>query len=364
MNKITRRDLLVRGAGAGAGALVSAKALAASGSGQAQGLTYMLEGVIPSANAAAFFSNQAGASSDIINGRGKTSAFPNVPFNTSASASIVATVLPELLSDIPVEGMRLFTQHAGPIAEILALTIYPPGTPLTVAQGVTSWGLPMLRVKAQTTAGVATFVGMLPRWDAGVWQTIIVLLNDVTRSLQAGVTAFQFLKNQRSPSLEQMPIMVGYPNRDRPTSAIVNVPMNLPVGMTGSGSQLDITIGRIPNTFGPGSQGSLQNTTIGSVTYSPQAADPNYTISQAVHLPTGAFINPGYGAHNAFTSTSGYSPVALIGEVLGDGLGFMRNYGIINSSELPEGVYLDTRFGNSGTNLVDDAQSFQDPFGP
>jgi hypothetical protein len=354
---------------AGAAGLFPVAANALVNQHYAAPLMMPLAGVLGSstANAAAFFPVQAGASSNFFNGGNKPSQFPNVPFSQSVAGSVVTTLLPELLSDIPVEGMRLFTQHAGPIADFFSLTIYPPGTMLTTTNGVTAWGLPMLRLKVATSIGLATFVAMLPRWDAGVWQLLVVLLNDVTQGLRAGVTAYQFLKDQRSPQLERLSVQAGYPNLDRPTSTIVNVPMNIPVGMTGFGSQLDITIGRIPYTYGPGAQGSLVNTSIGSVTYSPFAADPNYTLSNVVDLNTGAFIKPGFGAPNLFTPNSGYSPVALIGEGLGDGLGFMRNYGILNNIPLPEGVFsLDTRFGNSGTNFLENAtpELSGDPFGP
>jgi hypothetical protein len=364
--RLSRRELLRR-AGAAGVLTGSAGALAPAFAGTTDDMLLLLFGGPSAANAAAYFPIQASAASNIINGVSKDSQFPNVPFNQSVASSIVATILPEDLSDIPAEGMRLFTQHRpGDAFEFLTVDIWPPGTMLTTANGVTSWGVPMLRVKAATALGVATFIGMLPRWYPGTWETLVILLNDITRGLQAGVSAYQFLKGQREPSLEQLAMQAGYPNRDRPTSAIINVPMNIPVGMTGFGPQLDITIGRIPNTGGPGAQGSLVNTTIGSVTYSPVAADPAYTLNQVVDLNSGTFKKPGFGSQNLFTSGSGYSPVALIGDVQGDGLGFMRNFGSLtyvdpSSDSL---FVLDTRFGNSGPNLVDPAQGGQDPFGP
>jgi hypothetical protein len=317
--------------------------------------------------ASAFFPAGSGLSSLSLTGR---TNLPGMPNSQSSSVNIAKTLYYDY---VPASPQRLFTSILPDTSfENVTLDLLPPGTqyyiyhPQTKSVTQTAFGTPSVYLKAAATAGATIgFFAALAAFPLGTWFEILLLLNDVTvTGAVAGVKIFQFFKGQPPSNSNQLVSYIGTPvGQTPPSGGLTLVQFPIFTGYSGGPIQSDVTIGINPLT----GTGGLSDTVVGSVVYSPQAANPNVAISSAINS-NGTIPRFGAGAPNFFASYTGTSSVALIGEVDPNvpGSGFQENSGDASMVYVNGNwTSLDTRFADTNAGIPvepADILYYSDPF--
>jgi hypothetical protein len=331
---ISRRHLL-RGVAASAATIP----LAARADMGIPGLFTLLNSVNPlhvgSANATAFFEDQAGISTAFDrDGNPKPTQLQNVGgssidgwatanFNSrSSSLSFFFQVL-----DVPRTVQRVFTAYNNFNFEHFSLTLLPS---LATVQIYASDGssakhtldMPAWHVKVAAGSGASLKVNSWiikdPMLWVGAWHNYNFMLNSIYAGAAATLHALHFIKGRRDPQNENMEKQkyIGFPLSDSVSYPLLNLPkIDIPFGISGAPGMLNFGIGAVPGASG----NSLQNTYLESLVWSPRAADPIWSASNVI-LNNGNFVKPNMlGWPSFFANDYVRNPIHNIGGVLNIG---------------------------------------------